>query len=912
MRPLKLTMSAFGPYAGRTELDLDSLGSGGIYLITGDTGAGKTTLFDAITFALYGKASGRNREPSMLRSKYADAATPTEVELCFAYRGKQYTVHRVPEYDRPSRKGDGMTRQRAEAQLTYPDGHVVTGCRDVDAAVEAIMGVDREQFAQIAMIAQGDFLKVLLASTEERSEIFRRIFQTERYRQVQLHLKSDAAECNRLYQSLQHDIEGCLGRVLWNGEEPVGTVSHKAACLEEQMIFDREALKKGLSDEAEAQARLGEINVRLGQLDEQEKVRAALASCRREWEAALPALEASEAALQAVRSQTEAMTARQQDKARMEGELARYDELDDRRRAHTEAVRMEADCRTNAERQTERVKTLKEQLDALRGKWEGIEASGETREKWLRRQQEAEMRVTVLTELEKDLTQWNDLNRLCEQAQRRYREVAEESKRLQAAYAEQHQAFLDEQAGVLADTLQDGQPCPVCGSVTHPAPACKSAQAPTKEQLERLKQAWETAQSGAEAASRSAGELVGTAQTQTRQIREKAAVWLSTDVWDEIPQALSLTMAEAKEMLRGVTLSLRAEEERIREKAQLGQQVADGEARLKREMETETALAHAWALAAEQQKHAQQREREVAESLPFASRREAVAQIRRVTAEIEQWQADLTQADDRYRACLEIVTDRRGRTEQLQQQAATHTDTDRAAVEADKRMWADRKACAEAEARRLHTQVATNETALTALCALMADLTKTEARLTWLQALSDTANGALRGKEKIMLETYVQTTYFDRVICRANRRLLVMTDGQYELKRRRGSDNNRSQSGLELDVVDHYNGSERSVRTLSGGESFKASLALALGLSDEVQSSAGGVSLDSMFVDEGFGSLDSESIRQAMQALSDLSDGHRLVGIISHVEELKERIERKIVVTKDRAGGSHATLVGVL
>ena len=297
MRPLKLTMSAFGPYAGQTELDLGALGRGGIYLITGDTGAGKTTLFDAITFALYGKASGRNREPSMLRSKYADAVTPTEVEFCFEYRGKQYTVHRVPEYDRPSRRGDSMTRQRAEATLTYPDGHVVTGCRDVDAAVESIMGVDREQFSQIAMIAQGDFLKVLLASTEERSEIFRRIFQTERFRQVQLHLKSDTAECHRQYQSLQHDIDSCLGRVLWNGEEPDGTVTDKMACLETQMTYDQEALDKGLCDEAEAQARLGEINVRLGQLDEQEKVKRALQSCRAELETALPALEASEAAL---------------------------------------------------------------------------------------------------------------------------------------------------------------------------------------------------------------------------------------------------------------------------------------------------------------------------------------------------------------------------------------------------------------------------------------------------------------------------------------------------------------------------------------------------------------------------------------------------------------------------------------
>ena len=178
-----------------------------------------------------------------------------------------------------------------------------------------------------------------------------------------------------------------------------------------------------------------------------------------------------------------------------------------------------------------------------------------------------------------------------------------------------------------------------------------------------------------------------------------------------------------------------------------------------------------------------------------------------------------------------------------------------------------------------------------------------------IRALSNTANGAVGGKEKIMLETYIQTTYFDRIIARANTRFLVMSEGQYELRRRREADNFRSQSGLDLDVVDHRNGSVRSVKTLSGGESFKASLSLALGLSDEIQSTAGGIRLDTMFVDEGFGSLDSDSVRQALKALSGLTGGHRLVGIISHVAELKDKIDRQIVVTKDKAGGSTVRIV---
>ena len=179
----------------------------------------------------------------------------------------------------------------------------------------------------------------------------------------------------------------------------------------------------------------------------------------------------------------------------------------------------------------------------------------------------------------------------------------------------------------------------------------------------------------------------------------------------------------------------------------------------------------------------------------------------------------------------------------------------------------------------------------------------------WLRSLSNTANGTITGREKIMLETFAQMTYFDRILIRANTRFMMMSGGQYELRRRVEADNNRSQSGLELDVIDHYNGSLRSVKTLSGGESFKASLSLALGLADEIQSAAGGVQLDTMFVDEGFGSLDEDSLQQALRVLSELSEGRRLVGIISHVGELKEKIDKQIVIKKDRAGGSRAEIV---
>lgn len=221
----------------------------------------------------------------------------------------------------------------------------------------------------------------------------------------------------------------------------------------------------------------------------------------------------------------------------------------------------------------------------------------------------------------------------------------------------------------------------------------------------------------------------------------------------------------------------------------------------------------------------------------------------------------------------------------------------------------EKKAQEDALSKALHARMKGNERALDGICGKAEELDALEKRYAWLKALSNTANGNISGKEKVMLETYIQMTFFDRIIARANTRFMVMSGGQYELKRRKAAENNRSQSGLELDVIDHYNGTERSVKTLSGGESFKASLSLALGLSDEIQASAGGVKLDTMFVDEGFGSLDDESLDQAMRALSGLAEGNRLVGIISHVAELKNRIDRQIVVTKEKSGGSRARIV---
>ena len=297
------------------------------------------------------------------------------------------------------------------------------------------------------------------------------------------------------------------------------------------------------------------------------------------------------------------------------------------------------------------------------------------------------------------------------------------------------------------------------------------------------------------------------------------------------------------------------------------------------------------------------------EKLPFPSKEEANRELTRLKGAQQRIREALTGAEEAQRRGKTVCTTLEGRVTQLTEQLSSAEKPDREAL----REESERLAKEKQELSRLNADLLlrlnANRTARSGILKQGAELEQLEKKLTWVKALSDTANGTVSGKERIMLETYVQTSFFDRMIARANTRFFIMSGGQYELKRREVADNLRSQSGLELSVIDHYNSTERSVKTLSGGESFKASLSLALGLSDEIQSSAGGIQLDTMFVDEGFGSLDEESLEQAMKALSGLTESNRLVGIISHVSELKERIDRQIVVKKDRSGGSHAEIV---
>ena len=921
MRPITLKISAFGPYAGVTEFDFDQLGTGGLYLITGTTGAGKTTIFDAITYALFGSPSGKSREVSMLRSKYADPATPTEVELVFRYRDKQYTVRRNPEYERKSLRGGGTTKQNANAELIYPDGRPpVTRTKDVDAAIQAIIGIDRDQFCQIAMIAQGDFQRLLLASTKERIEIFRHIFKTEKFKDLQERLKSETsnlgAECEGIRRSIQQYIAGIVcaeDDVLSievnkakQGEMPIEEV---LTLLEALIDRDSEAEQKVEAQKAATQQSLDAVKAVVNKANEVQQAKADLAQNA-------AAIAAEEATRQQCAERMEIEKAKQPEvkelgekAAAIKATLPAYEELTGKTAAF-DKNQAYLDASAAAITETEQaIGSVSDRIAALEEERKTLDKAGEEKLKLENEKTELCRRTDNLRTLQKSIAALAKAEADYTQAVSAYNRQQAEADRIDGAYKAQNRLYLDAQAGILADTLLADQPCPVCGSLTHPQPAVKPENAPTKEQLEALQKQLESANAAANRARQEAGSLKGTLDEKRRSVAEEIATLLGVVTIENAAAEVENKLADADEQIRELSRRIEAAQKQVDRKAAIQRELPDKGVELETLKQKLAEVLDAVIAKKAENASLEARIRELKATLTFASQAEAQAAIATLTAKAEQMTRDYESATKALGESNEKLASLKAAKEEIAKRIGEDVTVD---LEAEKEKLATLEAelnALDRQAKTIHSRRDTNQSALHNIRQTSGNLVEVEKKYTWVKALSNTANGQITGKDKIMLETYIQMNYFDRIIARANTRLMIMTDGQYELVRRKEALSKAGQSGLDLDVIDHYNGSRRNVQSLSGGESFKASLALALGLSDEIQSSAGGIQLDTMFVDEGFGSLDENSLEMAMKALTSLAEGNRLVGIISHVAELKQRIEKQIIVTKDKTGGSKAQIV---
>lgn len=970
MRPLKLKLSAFGPYKGVTDIDMEKLGEHGLYLITGDTGAGKTTIFDAITFALFGEASGENRTAGMLRSKYAEPENPTEVEMRFRYRGQDYTVKRNPEYERPAKRGGGTTIQKADAELTLPDGAVLTKPREVDRKILEILGVNHQQFSQIAMIAQGDFLKLLLADTKERQEIFRKLFETEHYKALQMQILGDA---KRLFVEKEDARKAIEHYVQSTTADPLSPLSleleqaHQGAMLTadvlsllERIIADDETRRGQLETEINAaSAALEQISGHLTAIGAYQKLQSDLVRTKAQ-------LEEAEPKLGVLQKHYEAEQAREPERKELERRIT----------VLTEVLPQYAELGTLLQAQTARGKEL-EQLISEQAKRTAKQAKGQQQiEAAMQELQtlgsvEAEL-ATKQAAQEANARKQNELRALQENydalsrkhralktAQQALKTAMSRFEEADASYKEKNRAFLCEQAGILARDLKPGDRCPVCGhAITGESHlATLSEAAPTEADVQKAQQLSEQLHREMDEKSRTANGLKGDYEASAQHVLQQCAMLLG-DVKMQNPGALEVTtdcedttesmhedaghrssehsdaqaptgtvvtaavLNEGYQRMQAACADVQAAagalEAAVQEltlwvkrKTSLGQQIPEAERKLEA-LSGEIRQAEAKQIELQTAQKAAHDEIEKQQAkLPFPTEREARAEISRLDGLKTRADAALTQAEQALHTEEKTIAGLRGSLQKLEEQAKTAEGAqyDPEAERAEQTRLSGLRQQRRAEADGVIARIQNNKAQRTRIREGAAQLSEKERHYAWMSELSNTANGTVAGSEKMTLETYIQTTYFDRILRRANTRLMIMSDAQYELVRRKSAENLKAQSGLELDVLDHYNGTLRSVKTLSGGESFKASLSLALGLSDEISSSVGGIRLDTMFVDEGFGSLDEDSLHAAIQALAELTEGHRLVGIISHVGELKQQIDKQLVVTKERAGGSAVEVI---
>lgn len=923
MKPLKLTMSAFGSYAGKNVIDFTGQQQG-IFLITGDTGAGKTTIFDAITYALYNQTSGGERNGNMMRSQYAQPETETYVELEFLYRGQTYRVRRNPDYKITKTLKNGKIREQKvphSVELTLPDGTVFTEKKNAtDAKIIEILGLTADQFSQIVMIAQGDFLKLLYTKSDERKMIFSKLFRTDIYWKIQENLRRKSMEMDERIQENDRAFEQEKSRIIPLPES-------EELPLDELVERLRERLKDALKEQNLRRANVEELNKKITKYEEINKLFVSLEKIRQTGKE----LEARQAESKERRQQIE--NARKADKVLVaeQQNLRQQQEVEQ----SAQAIAKMEETLTNNQEMFETLKTQLQEVEA-----EQKREAADIQKKMLALEQSFpsyEALQNARSEEQQAKKVWEDLGKTSEESfhkkkagiaalkeqQKQQEQVVEQTKKnweqtsLSASesakhYEHMYEAFLKEQAGILAENLSAGCPCPVCGSTVHPDPAKLSDHAVTELEVEQAKKTRAAAeekrdmacaafeaektekQKLAQAVEKEEADFV-LAQTIAKQQRKEAEQnYVSLQkIAEQIREKLVYpSLAEAKKQYAAMQKALEAAEQEIERKRQKVSELAEAMNTLKG------------------QKLAEEENQKTAKKLAAKTEKEYAKLLEKsgfVSEETyhlailpERSRSKLEREEKEYESqCLRQQSEQKLLEKQVS--GKTYTDT----TELNEQLKAEKQALKEAEKTymELHTAYE-NDRSVLQNCAVYLEKGKNlESEDQVIKSLSKTANGRLSGSAKIDFETYIQRQYFKQIIHEANKRLLTMSNHQFILKLKEEANTGRkTNEGLDLSVYSLVTDSERDVKTLSGGESFLAALAMALGLSDIVERSAGAIHPDMMFIDEGFGSLDAQSRQQAIEVLAELAGDSRMVGIISHVTELKEQIDRKLVVSRTDKG----------
>lgn len=974
MKPKKLVMSAFGSYAGQTEIDFSEQQSG-LFLIGGDTGAGKTTIFDAITYALYNQTSGGERNGAMMRSQYAAPTTATYVEFTFVYAGACYHIRRNPEYMITRELKNGKIKEQkvpAAVELTLPDGSVFPEKRTVtDAKIEEIVGLNAAQFTQIVMIAQGDFLKLLYTKSDDRKIIFSKLFGTGEYWRVQENLRRRSLAMDEAIAENGRAVEQEKARILYPreglSELPLEEVVAQLHEWEKELAAQCEEKRKEIETSKGKLIQAEEVNRLFAELKRGEARRQQLEG---EQEREQERKERIAAADKADKVKIEETRLREKEAEAAKSERS-WGELDTWLKKAEERYRLSESA---LQEQMEQNALLSEQsgkeLHRIEASLPEYEALGKAvkAEKLAKKAYESaenqfqQELMQLAQNLLARILESKEVQRQREQAAEAWEAAAVSARKAAHQYEVVYQQFLEEQAGILAQNLKDNVPCPVCGSCSHPAPAVLSESAVSEAWVKEVKGLREMAEEQSEAAYQRfeqckirAGELqllleqerqqflaeargiCGAAEEELREYLGKMQI-ISADKSNTVQKTAlekvtdGMCGGEAKASIRvnreqvehlhrdyqeAVKESWRireglsyASEEQARK--MIGQIRREEEKRnasyRKRQKEQEELKAEidrkqGQKLLEERKTKQWKRECEKAarafgkalEQAGFATEAEYQKALL-----AERSKKSLKRESEEYRrACQE----NQGQLDAMQKAVAGKEELDTAAMKDRIRELLAERRRLEKEHLSMHTAYVTDASVLENCRSYLKKKQELEEEDLVVKSLYRTANGRLSGSAKIDFETFIQRQYFKQIIHEANKRLLTMSGHQFMLKLKEASATGRkSNEGLDLSVYSLITDSERDIKTLSGGESFLAALAMALGLSDIATRKAGAVHLDMMFIDEGFGTLDEQSRKQAIEVLDQLAGGDRLVGIISHVTELKEQIDHRLLVTRTDKG----------
>lgn len=867
MKPDRLTLCGWGPYKDKQEIDFSSLKERGLFLITGPTGAGKTTIFDAITYALYGNMSGEQREKSSVRSDFAGIDTLTYVELEMTHGGQTYIIYRNLEYLRPGKRNqDTLVKEKENAILTGPNGEVTEGAGEVTRKVQELLRLDYRQFKQLSMIAQGEFAKLLSAPPIEKTRIFREIFGTDIYEKVAATLKNRSGSVYKEIMEYRHRMDEDVEMLIRDDilpEENDKAVSHYFEGIinklkEEKVQYhaqwqeckehcsEKDALVQKLSGLIAEAKGIKELSVKL----EQENRR------REQLTAMIDVIRADEALL-----------AKQEKAAAI-------------RPAHMEFV----SAKQQLERCLQEIENITKELEGLSKQTAHDKTVYEQREKiQLAYEEKAQVEEAIYSLKNKSEEQKKKENELCK-LQEAYLQAEKHEEEKKKTYENADKIYRHEMAGVLAQQLQEGVPCPVCGSIHHPVPAESSKQVPSGEQVQLLKEEYEKKQ-----------QIRIDVHGKTTAVRAQNEDLLKQ--MQELSQNIEKLQHNQEKQEQAILMYVQehSKDDFIRDQRQYEQRIAVME---------------------EKQKTLQKQKQEQIQ-ITDVNRQMEIAWTEQLSkagfANENDFQSALT--DDAETGKLREKLQRYYQdcraneelTRHLQEEIAKGKALDVTTLNHELELATQEKKELFDRQLKLGNCVQSVERGLTSLSEKQKYMDKVMEKYSLLKNLDDAANG--NNKKRLVFEQYVLASYFEEILVAANIRLRSMSGGRYELRRMEQIQDGRSKDNLEIEVMDYYTGKYRSVKTLSGGESFKASLALALGMSDVVQAGSGGIRVEALFVDEGFGSLDAESLEQACLTLQSLVEKERLIGIISHVPELAEKISNQIQITKTNAGSSIEVMI---